>query len=637
MKSHTACTMDCPDACGLVVEQQPDGGVRLKGGPQNPFTAGFVCAKIKGHPGRLKAPERIVRPMLRNGDTWQSIGWEHALDLCAEKIQNLRSDPQSILHIHSDGAKGVLKEAPNLFFALLGSSRIKGSLCDAAGYIAFIHDFGSRVNNEPADMLNASAIINWGKDLSRSSVHTAAIVRKARKKGTRVMSISPGGDGNGSFSDSQISIRPGTDRFLAAAIIRLLQENSRIDSDLLQCAHKPEQFLAVVMNQSVTDLLAQCEVSRADAQLIFDSYSGSHPTATLIGAGLQRYRFGGENIRFINALAFLSGNIGVSGGGSYFHSHSYGNLNMKWIRPERRTPRRALPIATIGKEILAAKDPPIRFIWVNGINVVNQAPGSPDTIRAFKQVDFKVVVDAFMNDTVLRADLVLPSTLMLEQEDVIGSYLHRHVQYVRAVIPPPDLARDDWWIIHEVSKRLNPPINLPDAETCLKQALNSEELGCSLEDLRSQGCIAASVPRIAYAERIFDHNDGKYRFPDQLHPEPEAPEDYPLRLLSFVRRGAIHSQIPEKDQQHPPKIWVAPDCPGLARIDVKKPVKLASPMGAMKVELELKSGLHPKSVLYRRGDWMKCGGGVNQLIKAELTDIGKGAAFYQQYVRLENC
>ena len=228
MKSNTACTMDCPDACGLVVEQQSDGEVRLKGGRQNPFTAGFVCAKIKGHPGRLKAPERIVQPLLRNGDIWQPIDWESALDLCAEKIQNLRSDPQSILHIHSDGAKGVLKEAPNLFFALLGSSRIKGSLCDAAGYIAFIHDFGSRINNDPEDMLSASAIVNWGKDLSRSSVHTAAIVRKARKKGARVLSISPGGDGNESFSDSQVSIRPGTDRFLSAAIIHLLEENSRM-------------------------------------------------------------------------------------------------------------------------------------------------------------------------------------------------------------------------------------------------------------------------------------------------------------------------------------------------------------------------------------------------------------------------
>ena len=35
-------------------------------------------------------------------------------------------------------------------------------------------------------------------------------------------------------------------------------------------------------------------------------------------------------------------------------------------------------------------------------------------------------------------------------------------------------------------------------------------------------------------------------------------------------------------------------------------------------------------------DWIKFGGGVNQLIEAGLTDMGDCAPFYQQYVRLEN-
>lgn len=636
MKTDTACTMDCPDACGLVAEQQPNGEVRLKGGLQNPFTAGFVCAKIKNHPRRLKAPERIVHPLLRKGESWQRIGWEQALNLCADKIQALRGEPRSILHVHGDGAKGVLKEAPALFFALLGSSRIKGSLCDAAGYIAFIHDFGSRVNHDPDDMLNAAAIVNWGKDLARSSVHTAAIIRKARKKGARVLTISPGGDGNEAYSDLCVKIRPGTDRFLAAAIIRLLNQNGRIEPDLMDCAHKPERFLNVLMCHSISELLAQCEISVADARRVYEYYVDARPTATLIGAGTQRYRFGGENIRFINALAFLSGNIGVAGGGSYFHSHSYGNLNLAWVRPPDGTARRALPVATIGSEILAAQAPPIRFIWVNGINVVNQAPDSAEIIRAFEQVDFKVVVDAFMNDTARRSDLILPSTLMLEQEDIIGSYLHGYVQYVRPVVTAPAEARDDWWIIRNIAGRLDPPVDLPDGEACLKMALATDKLGCSLNELRRRGCIPAKRPQVAYAGRVFDHHDEKYRFPDQLHAEPEAPDGYPLRLLTLVRRTAIHSQIFEKDQKRPPSIWVAPQCPELKRIDIDKPVKLVSPLGSLAVELQILAGLHPRTVLYRRGDWLKCGGGVNQLIGAELTDIGKGAAYYQQYVRLEN-
>ena len=161
-------------------------------------------------------------------------------------------------------------------------------------------------------------------------------------------------------------------------------------------------------------------------------------------------------MRFINALALLSGNVGRSGGGVYFHLHSYRNLDLGWIKGPGHKGRRAFHIATIGRDILAAQDPPVQMIWVNGANVVNQAPGALETARAFDRVAFKVVVDAFMNDTAERADLVLPCTLMLEQEDVVGSFLHEYVQYAGAVVEPPAEARSDLWIVTELGRRLDP-------------------------------------------------------------------------------------------------------------------------------------------------------------------------------------
>jgi hypothetical protein len=56
----------------------------------------------------------------------------------------------------------------------------------------------------------------------------------------------------------------------------------------------------------------------------------------------------------------------------------------------------------------------------------------------------------------------------------------------------------------------------------------------------------------------------------------------------------------------------------------------------MRVRLETLPGLYPGAAVYRRGDWMRFGGGANRLIEARLTDLGGGAAFYDQYVRLEN-
>jgi anaerobic selenocysteine-containing dehydrogenase len=632
----TACTMDCPDACSILVRHTSGGKVRVKGNPDNPFTSGFICAKLQDLVRRARSPQRITHPQVKTQTGWQTITWDEALDLCAAKIQALRSRPTAILHIHNEGAKGVLKEATTLLFSRLGTSRVRGSLCDAAGYMAGVHDFGSRENHDINDLLNSSRIVNWGKDLSRSSVHTAALVKKARKNGTRVLTISPGGDGNHAYSDAHILIRPGTDRFLAAAVLRLFFENDLIDQNALSHTRAPEKFLALIEAHPMNKLLDACDVSEADFQRVYECYAQKEPVATLISAGLQRYRYGGENVRFINALAMLSGNIGRSGGGSYFQLHSYRNLNLQWKREGEKLPRRSFKFPMIGREILTAENPPIEMIWVNGANVINQAPDSHQLMKAFDRVDFKVVVDAFMNDTAQRADLMLPSTLILEQEDIIGSYLHEQVQYVCPVLPAPGDARNDYWILSEIAKRLDPPVDLPTAEECLRAALDSPFLSTTFEKIQKCGCVRSNRPDIAYAGLRFAHQDGKYRFPYLLHAEPEPPAEYPLRLLTLVRRKAIHSQILPEDQNQPPVVWVAPANSCLNDLDLEKPVELISPLGQLKVRVQTLTDLHPDVVIYRRGDWISQGGGANQLISAVLTDIGSGAAFYDQYVRLEN-
>jgi anaerobic selenocysteine-containing dehydrogenase len=635
-KAITACTMDCPDACSIVVSRAEDGSVKVRGNPGNPFTSGFACAKLKDHVRRIQSPHRITRPQLKIKSGWETISWDDALDLCAKKIQNLRPRPTAILHIHNEGAKGVLKEAATLLFSRLGASRVRGSLCDAAGFMAGVHDFGSRENNDINDLMNASRIVNWGKDLSRSSVHTAALVKKARKNGTRVLTVSPGGDGSRAYSDAHIRIRPGTDRFLAAASLRLLIENDLIDQKALSHTRAPEKFLALIEAHSTNDLLDACHVSDADFQRVYECYAQKAPVASLIGAGLQRYRYGGENVRFINALALLSGNVGRPGGGSYFQLHSYRNLNLRWKKEGEKLPRRSFRFPVIGREILEAKDPPVEMIWVNGSNVVNQAPESRQLIKAFAEVDFKVVVDAFMTDTARHADLVLPSTLIFEQEDIIGSYLHELIQYVCPTLHAPGEARNDYEILAEIAGLLDPPVDMPSAEECLRAALDSPFLSISLEEIQKCGSVRSNRPDVAYADLRFAHRDGKYRFPYLLHAEPEPPADYPLRLLTLVRRKAIHSQILPEDQKQPPVVRVAPDSPCLKNLDLKKPVLLVSPLGRLKVGVETLPDLHPGVVIYRRGDWISKGGGANQLIAARLTDIGSGAAYYDQYVRLEN-
>jgi anaerobic selenocysteine-containing dehydrogenase len=636
METLTACTMNCPDACSLLVGRDAAGRWKIRGNPDHPVTSGFTCRKIRRHIARLASPERIMTPLLRTKGGWQPLTWDAALDKCAENIERLRSTPHSILHIPGDGAKGVLKQIVRLFFARLGSTAVHGSLCDEAGIEAGRLDFGSRRNHRLEDLGHADRIVNWGRDLARSTPHLAAMVVRARSRGATVLTISPGGDDTARFSDEVLTLRPGTDRFLALAVIRHLLAGHGPDQRIIERIGDWPAFRELVERQDDAALQNACGLTSTHVEQVAAWYSADRPTATLIGAGLQRYRFGGETVRFIDALALLGGHIGRPGGGSYFHLDSLERLNLDWARPAAGPARRSLPIADIGAQIAAAAEPRIEMIWVNGTNIVNQAPQSRQIARAFAQVPFKVVVDAFFNDTVQHADLVLPTTLMLEQEDLIGSYLHDFVHYVRAIIEPPKEARPDTWIARQLGRRLHPAIEIPDDELCLEASLRSPDLDTTLAEIRARGFVRLRQPEVVYGGMCFDHADGLARLPGALHAEAPGPDGFPLRLLSLVRGDAMHSQMAPQEQPAPPTVWVAPDHPALERLGADRTAYLVSPLARLKVTLAALPGLHPEALIYRRGDWMALGGGVNQLIAGGVGDLGDNWACYDQYVRIEN-
>ncbi len=636
MKKITACQYDCTDACSVFLEDDGTGTVRIRGNPHHPITQGFTCAKVKGFLERLKSPDRITAPLVRRKNRWHAVGWKEALNLCAEKIQSYRDNPSSILHLPGNGSIGVMRRATDLFFSKLGASTTRGSVCDSAGIAACISDFGSLDCNDIRDIANAKRIVNWGKDLSRSSIHMASFVRRARKKGAQVVTISPGGDGNRPFSDVVIQIRPGTDRFLAAAVIRLFIERESIESDIMAASEGWPQFRDLIVRNSMDDLSSACGVAVDKIKVLYDFYAGKDPVATLVGWGLQRYRYGGENVRFINALAMISGNIGRSGGGSYYNISSLRNMNIEWSKGPEEKNRRYFPEPLIGKRIMEAKDPPIGMVWVNGFNVVNQAPDSLTIAKAFEMVDCKVIVDAFMTDTAELADIFLPCQLPFEKEDIVGSFMHDYIHYAMPVVEPPAGTKDDFSILSKLGRKLRPAVSLPEREDILRMSLDSAYLGISLEELKEQGFVRAERPFIAYEGMRFDHPDEKYRFPLDLHVEDELTRDFPLRLLSLVRREAIHSQIAPEKQNEIPSVWIALDNPLLKNVDPGKDVFLVSPLGRLKVDLKTLPDLHHEVVVYRRGDWMKCGGGVNQLVAALLTDMGENSSYYSQPVRLEN-
>ncbi|MBG0790340.1 MAG: molybdopterin-dependent oxidoreductase [Desulfovibrionaceae bacterium] len=628
----TACTMDCGDACSLLVDAEKK---TVRGNPAHPFTKGFCCKKGGRYFERLEAEDRIVAPLIRKDGVLREASWDEAMTLAAARLDAARKTPESILHVHGHGYRGVLAQASGVLFGRLGASTTRGAVCDETGIVASERDFGVLHHNDPEDILNADRIVNWGRDMTRCSVHQLALVHKARKQGVEVLTISPGGDGTPEFSDVNVAVRPGTDRFLAAAVLKLYLEAGDLNPWVLNRTANWPALRGLIDGLRFADLCAACEVPPADVEMLFDWYADTGRVATVIGWGLQRYLYGGENVRFINALAMISGNVGISGGGAYFNISSGRNLG-PWdhLAKGGRKPRnrREFWIGDLASEIRRA-DPPVEFIWVDGHNVVNQVPDCLAVAESFVR-PFVVVVDGVMNDTAMRADVVLPPAFMFEREDVLGSFVHNCVNHCAPAVAPPGLCRPDFDIVSDLGQRLAAPVLLPAAETCIRESL--KKMNISRDELLDKGFVKVGYPYVAFENMRFGHPDGLYCFPEELHPEPQRDPDFPLQLLTLVNGDYLHSQIPAVDQRGVPVVHISKGNPAWPVLDPAGDVYLVTPLGAMEVRVETIDDLHPRAVAIRRGGWMKYGHVANVVIEPRQTDMGGGVAYYSQPCRLEN-
>ena len=152
-------------------------------------------------------------------------------------------------------------------------------------------------------LIQSPRIVNWGCNAGIHSVHVARLLAQARRNGARILSIHPGDKGYAPLSDAVLVVRPGSDRFLAAAVLQRLWQRGTLDAAALARCHDPQAFLAVLAGLDAAALREACGISAEAVALVADWYGGEAATATLIGRGLQRYAYGGETVRFVDALA----------------------------------------------------------------------------------------------------------------------------------------------------------------------------------------------------------------------------------------------------------------------------------------------------------------------------------------------
>ena len=637
-KRKTLCSRDCPDTCAIVATVEDGRVTRLQGDPEHPITKGFLCYRTSHFLHQQYDPARITTPLLREGDGFRRATWDEALDQIAAGFTRIiaESGPAAIFHYRSGGSLGMLKMLTDYFFERLGPVTIKsGDICSGGGDAAQLADFGDEESSDIFQLVQSKNIIIWGKNVYTSSPHLLPILKQAKERGARLILIDPVWHRTANLCDTFYQPRPGADFSLAMAVARTLLERGWGAEDTDQFCARREGFRDLAFQRETAAWCEDAGLPVEAAEDLARCLGQQKPTAILVGWGMARRTNGGAIVRALDALCAISGNLGIPGGGVSYYYKRRGAFDNSWIKGAEVAPR-VICEPLFGQEILAAKSPEIRAVWVTAGNPVAMLPESYTTIKALETRELVVVVDSWMSDTAKLAHVILPTTTLLEDDDLLGSYGHHYIGASRPVISAPPEVKTDLEIIQALAARLGlAEVMQGDARSWKERFLSKglREAGVTLQHLEAGHVKNPLAPETVFAEKRFATASKKVELIQEKPADIEpTTAEFPMYLLSVSTEKSQSSQwaLP---QRGPAEVTVHPEA--AAGIPDGGAAFLVSRVGRLEVKVKHDPKQRRDIALMPKGGHVSAGRCANAIIKARLTDIGEGGALYEELVRLE--
>lgn len=471
-----------------------------------------------------------------------------------------------------------------------------------------------------------------------TGLHLVPILKEAKRRGALLVIIDPVRCETAKLCDRHFQPRPASDAHLAMGMAKVMLEEDLYDHDFVdKYTHGFAEYRAFLDAHPLKNLCRVCELDEDEIRELARLYAGSKPAAVLLGWGLNKYKHSAEIFRCVDALGALSGNIGVSGGGVTHGYDTQRHFDKQIEAANRATHRRFIPEPFLGRGLIETSNPPIRMMFVNGGNPVNQSPNSRLVAAAMAALDFVVVVDTFLNDTSDYAHIFLPSTTFLEEEDMVVSWGHNIIGGVNPVIAPVGEARSDLWIFQRLAERLGFGEDMAGTpRDWLKRIFAPlEKKGVLVERVLKEPVRCPVAPTVPFKEKIFPTKSGKFEFITTMNYEERVLAEFPLILVTNFSKKWLLSQILEKDHPQHPWIRIGTETAKVYGLRNGDKAVIRSPVGQLEVKVNVDSTIRRDMVVMPVGTWIKRGGGANVLTEDIISNFGQMAAFGDTRVQLQ--
>ncbi len=426
------------------------------------------------------------------------------------------------------------------------------------------------------------------------------------------------------YADQWLRHKPGSDVALINAMMNVILAEGLADEEFIaQHTEGFADFKKVVEEYSPERAAGICGVDAEDIRKAARTFAAADSAAIVYAMGITQHTTGVDNVLSLANLAMLTGNLGKEGTGvnplrgqnnvqgacdmgalpNVFTG--YQNVSDAKAREKFETAwgvdyLPGNPGLTLMEMMDAAHSGNVKVLYIMGENPVISDPDIEHLKQALDNVDFLVVQDIFLTETARYADVVLPATSFAEKEGTFTN-TDRRVQRVRKAVEPPGEARNDLWIIAQISSRLGyEMINTSASEVMGEIAsLTPSYGGISYTRLEEEGELRWPCPSADHPGTPILHTGkiarGKGLFsPVEYRPPAELPdEDYPLimttgRLLMHYHTGTMTRRVKALDELAPRnQVWINPSDAAKLGVEGDQEVALQSRRGSIKLQAKV--------------------------------------------------
>ncbi len=603
----------CP-FCGVgcqITYHLKDGKIQKVEGRDGPANEQRLCVKGRFGLDYVHHPHRLTKPLIRKegvGKRWddqvdpadpsthfREASWDEALEAAAAGLNRVRDTHGGNAVAGFGSAKGSNEEA-YLFQKLIRAGFRTNNvdhctrLCHASSVAALMETIGSGAVTAPFTAAeDTDCIIVIGARPTENHPVAATYIKDAAKRGAKLILMDPRGYALTRHADHFLQFKPGTDVALLNAIMHTIVAEELTDEQYI--AGYTEDYEA--LRASLTDFTpeAMSEVCGIDAETIKTiarTYATAERAIIFWGMGISQHVHGTDNARCLISLALMTGQVGRPGTGLHplrgqnnvQGASDAGLIPMVYpdyqsvADPDTKAKFEKLwdvedlnpePGLTVVEIVDAARAGDIRAMYVMGENPAMSDPDQHHARQGLAALEHLVVQEIFLTETAFHADVILPASAWPEKSGTVTN-TNRQVQLGRPALDAPGEARQDWWIIQELARRvgLDWQYDGPaDVYAELREAMHSID-GISWERLEREDAVTYPCDHedgpgteIMFASG-FPTASGRGKFvPTEVLPPDELPDpDYPMvlstgRMLEHWHTGAITRRATILDHLEP--------------------------------------------------------------------------------------